>query len=46
VRKIELVKKRSIMGYMGDDWIPFMKITVSDSKNVPKARDKFLYVNL
>jgi len=33
------------LGYLGDDWIPFLKITLTDPKSVPKVRDKFLRVN-
>ncbi|EIN06111.1 delta DNA polymerase [Punctularia strigosozonata HHB-11173 SS5] len=40
VRKIELVKKRSIWGYRGDDWVPFMKLITDNPRNVPKVRDE------
>ena len=29
------------MGYRGDDWIPFLKITVKESRDVPKVRGVF-----
>lgn len=34
--------KRSLMNYRGDTNVPFIKITVQDQRNLPKARDKFL----
>jgi len=40
VTKIELVKKRSIWGYKGDDFSTFMRITVTDPKAVPRVRDE------
>ncbi|KAG1741100.1 DNA polymerase family B-domain-containing protein [Suillus lakei] len=40
VRQIEFVKRRSLWGYRGDDWIPFMKLTISEPRNLPKIRDK------
>ncbi|KAF9462946.1 delta DNA polymerase [Collybia nuda] len=43
VRKIEHVSKRSLWGYRGDDWIAFMKLTISDPRNLPKVRDKCLF---
>ncbi|KAF9245286.1 DNA polymerase family B-domain-containing protein [Melanogaster broomeanus] len=33
---IEIVHKRTLLGYKGDDWIPFMKLTLSNPKFVPK----------
>ncbi|KAG2748452.1 hypothetical protein P692DRAFT_201790083 [Suillus brevipes Sb2] len=41
VRQIEIVKRRSLWGYRGDDWIPFMKITISEPRNLPKIRGLF-----
>ncbi|KAG6868419.1 hypothetical protein C0993_003363 [Termitomyces sp. T159_Od127] len=41
VVRIEYVEKRSLWGYRGDDWIPFLKIIVSDSRSLPKVRDKW-----
>lgn len=40
VRKVEYAKKRSLWGYMGDDWVQFIKITVLDPRSLPKVRDK------
>ena len=40
MRKIEVVKKRSIWGYLGDDWVAFLKIILSDPRSVPKVRDE------
>ncbi|KAH7890713.1 DNA polymerase family B-domain-containing protein [Phlebopus sp. FC_14] len=40
VRSIEIVHKRSLWGYRGDDWVPFMKLIISDPKSLPKIRDK------
>ncbi|KAJ2934805.1 hypothetical protein H1R20_g2207, partial [Candolleomyces eurysporus] len=40
VKKIEKVNKRSIWGYKGDDWIPFLKLTICEPKDLPKVRDK------
>jgi len=45
VISIEQVSKKSLWGYLGDDWVPFLKITLTDPKSVPKVRDKFLRVN-
>ncbi|RXW20670.1 hypothetical protein EST38_g5195 [Candolleomyces aberdarensis] len=36
VKKIEKVNKRSIWGYKGDDWIPFLKLTICEPKDLPK----------
>jgi len=41
VIKVEQVSKKNLWGYHGDDWIPFLKITLTDPKSVPKVRDKF-----
>jgi hypothetical protein len=40
VTKIETVEKRTLWGYKGDDYTPFMKITVTDPKAVPRVRDE------
>ncbi|KAH0582948.1 DNA-directed DNA polymerase delta [Termitomyces sp. 'cryptogamus'] len=37
VVRIEYVEKRSLWGYRGDDWIPFLKITISDPRSLPKG---------
>jgi DNA polymerase delta subunit 1 len=39
--KCELVKKRPLLVYRGEDWPLFIKITVNEPKSVPRARDKF-----
>ncbi|KAH7911043.1 DNA polymerase family B-domain-containing protein [Hygrophoropsis aurantiaca] len=41
VRKIDVVQKRSLWGYRGDDWIPFFKFTISEPKSLPKIRGIF-----
>ncbi|KAL0953498.1 hypothetical protein HGRIS_004725 [Hohenbuehelia grisea] len=41
VKKIELVKKRSLMSYTGDSWVTFIKLTISDPKSLPKVRGSF-----
>jgi DNA polymerase delta subunit 1 len=41
VRAIEVQKKRSLWGYRGDDWIPFIKVTVADQRSLPKIRGLF-----
>ncbi|KAI0334514.1 hypothetical protein GY45DRAFT_1318071 [Cubamyces sp. BRFM 1775] len=38
VRQIELVQKRSLWGYRGDDWVSFLKITVADQRSLPRIR--------
>jgi DNA polymerase delta subunit 1 len=40
VTNIELVQKRSLWGYRGDEIATFMKITVTDPKAVPRVRDE------
>ncbi|KAN0088533.1 DNA polymerase family B domain containing protein [Tylopilus felleus] len=41
VLNVETVKRRSLWGYLGDDWIPFMKLTISEPKVLPKVRGVF-----
>ncbi|KAI0084485.1 DNA polymerase family B-domain-containing protein [Irpex rosettiformis] len=41
VRAVETQEKRSLWGYKGDDWIPFLKITVADQRSLPKIRGIF-----
>ncbi|KAF7973956.1 hypothetical protein HWV62_13918 [Athelia sp. TMB] len=36
VRNAEIVKKRSLWGYRGDDWVAFVKLTISEPKSLPK----------
>ncbi|KAH9946498.1 hypothetical protein B0H21DRAFT_743121 [Amylocystis lapponica] len=40
VRHVELTKNRSLWSYKGDDWVAFIKITVSDQRSLPKIRDE------
>ena len=40
VISVEILKRRSLWGYNGDDWVLFLKVTVSSPKTVPKIRDK------
>ncbi|KAL0580603.1 DNA-directed DNA polymerase delta [Marasmius crinis-equi] len=40
VLKAEIVKKRTLWGYRGDAMVPFIKLTLSNPKWVPKVRDK------
>ena len=40
VLKVEWVKKRSLWGYRGEDWHPFIKIVVNEARNLPKVRDE------
>lgn len=42
VRKVERVSKRSLWGYRGDEWVPFLKLTISTATNLPKVRDEYL----
>ncbi|KAF4610971.1 hypothetical protein D9613_006736 [Agrocybe pediades] len=39
--KAEKVAKKSLWGYRGDDNTPFLKLTLTDPRSVPKIRDKF-----
>ncbi|KIL65558.1 hypothetical protein M378DRAFT_161875 [Amanita muscaria Koide BX008] len=41
VIKVEWINKRSIWGFRGDVWSPFIKITVNQAHNVPKVRGVF-----
>ncbi|TFK39414.1 DNA polymerase family B-domain-containing protein [Crucibulum laeve] len=41
VRNIEIVNKRSLLGYRGDDWVPFLKLIITEPKSVPKVRGVF-----
>jgi DNA polymerase delta subunit 1 len=40
VISIELVQKRSLWGYLGEDLAVFMKVTVTQPRNVPRVRDE------
>ncbi|KAJ6485901.1 DNA polymerase family B-domain-containing protein [Mycena sanguinolenta] len=37
----KLVKKRSLWQYRGDDWVPFIKLTIINPKTLPKVRGAF-----
>ncbi|KAK7687938.1 hypothetical protein QCA50_009157 [Cerrena zonata] len=40
VRDVQMVEKKSLMHYMGDTAVPFLKITLIDQRSLPKIRDK------
>lgn len=40
VLQAEFVNKRSLWGYRGDDRVPFIKLTITSPKNLPKVRDE------
>lgn len=46
MRNIEIVRRRTLWGYKGDDWLPFLKITVVDPISLPKVRDKYSLIVL
>ncbi|KAF6743062.1 delta DNA polymerase [Ephemerocybe angulata] len=35
---VEKVTKRTLWGYKGDDWVPFLKLTIVEPKDLPKRR--------
>ncbi|KAF8884972.1 DNA polymerase family B-domain-containing protein [Infundibulicybe gibba] len=41
VERLEIVFKKSIWGYRGDDEVPFIKITVSYPRTLPRVRGMF-----
>ncbi|OCH91039.1 hypothetical protein OBBRIDRAFT_887287 [Obba rivulosa] len=41
VRHVELVLRRSLWGYKGDDFVPFIKITLDSPRSLPKVRGLF-----
>ncbi|KAJ7576846.1 DNA polymerase family B-domain-containing protein [Mycena floridula] len=41
VKNAEIVKKRNLWGYRGDDYVPFIKLTIGDPKSLPKVRGIF-----
>ncbi|KZT70718.1 hypothetical protein DAEQUDRAFT_162972 [Daedalea quercina L-15889] len=41
VKGVELIKRRSLWGYRGDDWIVFIKITLYEPRSVPRIRGIF-----
>ncbi|KIK07783.1 hypothetical protein K443DRAFT_622150 [Laccaria amethystina LaAM-08-1] len=40
VRRIERVSKRTLWGYRGDDWVPFLKLIITEPRSLPKVRDE------
>ncbi|PFH51036.1 hypothetical protein AMATHDRAFT_75228 [Amanita thiersii Skay4041] len=40
VLKVEWFLSRSIMGYMGEQTVPFLKLTLNESRKVPTVRDE------
>ncbi|KAF8141671.1 DNA polymerase family B-domain-containing protein [Boletus edulis] len=38
---IEIVNKRTLWGYRGDDWLAFMKLTILEPRVLPKVRGVF-----
>lgn len=38
---IELTSKRSLMGYLGSEQVAFLKITMADTRSLPKLRSMF-----
>ncbi|KAF8972660.1 ribonuclease H-like domain-containing protein [Flammula alnicola] len=40
VLKVEQISKKSLWGYRGEEWLPFLKLTLTDPKSVPKIRDE------
>jgi DNA polymerase delta subunit 1 len=40
ILKIEKIFKKTLMGYRGDEDLPFLKFTLTSPKNVPTVRDK------
>jgi hypothetical protein len=43
VKGLELVKKRSLWGYKGDDVVMFLKIVVTEPSKLPRVRDESSY---
>ncbi|KAG7443660.1 uncharacterized protein BT62DRAFT_988235 [Guyanagaster necrorhizus] len=41
VIKVEIIKRRSLWGYRGDDQVPFLKITITEPRSLPKVRGLF-----
>ena len=39
-----VLNRRSLWGYKGDEQVPFIKITCTDQKAIPKVRDEFIVV--
>ena len=40
ILRIEKIFKKTLMGYRGNDDVPFLKFTLTSPKNVPTVRDK------
>ena len=40
VQAVDIAMKQSLYGYRGDQKSPFVKVTLGDPKDVPKARSK------
>lgn len=40
VKSVTLENRLSLWGYKGNDAVPFIKVTLSDNKSLPKARDE------
>ena len=41
-----MVKKRSLWGYLGDDWVSFLKIYTNIPRSVPTVRDECNFQSL
>ncbi|KIK61596.1 hypothetical protein GYMLUDRAFT_42607 [Collybiopsis luxurians FD-317 M1] len=41
VKKIEIVNRRSLWGYRGESQNPFLKLTISEPRSLPKVRGLF-----
>lgn len=41
MRRVEKVSKRTLWGYNGDDWTPFLKLTICEPRDLPKVRGAF-----
>jgi len=37
-----IVNRKSLWGYRGDDTVPFIKITCTEPKAIPKVKDKLM----
>lgn len=40
VQRIEIIKRKSLWGYLGDDVVPFLKLTLIQPRLLPKLRDE------
>lgn len=38
-----ILNRKSLWGYRGDENVPFIKITCTDPKSLPKVKDRFYY---